>query len=524
MLDFLKKAIFTVLTPGQKRKREHMEGEGTSKPVSQLQLQAELRQQLVFDNPADQPQEPYTFREFPKSAVRSGGTHIRGKPGFSVKDYKVPHSALKMQQPRYDSEKAKHNGGEHHWMVQQVCDVEGFLEGGDGATYQPPLGKSTKGDEYRPTSTTLATLLSNQNTAEEVPIHLRTEKFLDMATYRAITQPDPYIFDRPNLLDIEQIFKASLRLEQTQEEHEKKQREAEQIAAKAQSSLSQHFMFVKQKRDDANEREKLIKEKIERELKNLKKQTVTKDNSKVLRPFLKPGWLDTFKSVTGKSGAPSEVLLTDPVSKIEIRRHDMRTLAFETWLNDEIINVYMSLIVQRAARGNGALPRVHCFNSFFASKLYIEDGYNYGNVRRWTLPVRLRQSGQLVDSILDLDRIIVPINLNNTHWTCAVIDLRGRKFEYYDSMGGRNARCLESLAAWLKDEYMNKRKEDRSDVLEWPREYPAVPAQSNCSDCGMFSLVFAEYASRGAEFTFKQKDIRDFRVQVCNEIVELQLV
>lgn len=54
-------------------------------------------------------------------------------------------------------------------------------------------------------------------------------------------------------------------------------------------------------------------------------------------------------------------------------------------------------------------------------------------VRRWTMPKRLKASGQASDSILDCDRIILPVH-QGLHWVCAVIDLQHRKFVYYDSL------------------------------------------------------------------------------------------
>ena len=54
-------------------------------------------------------------------------------------------------------------------------------------------------------------------------------------------------------------------------------------------------------------------------------------------------------------------------------------------------------------------------------------------VRRWTMPKRLAVSGQASESILDVDRIVVPVH-QGMHWVCAVIDLQQRKFIYYDSL------------------------------------------------------------------------------------------
>lgn len=112
-------------------------------------------------------------------------------------------------------------------------------------------------------------------------------------------------------------------------------------------------------------------------------------------------------------------------------------------------------------------PTCHFFNSFFFNKLYKDSGnYNYNEVRRWTLPKRLKTAGQPFDSILDCDRIIIPANQRNTHWVCAMIDLRQQRFVLYDSMAGEDHACLDNLARYLVDEYKNKRDEDVS-ITAW---------------------------------------------------------
>ena len=119
----------------------------------------------------------------------------------------------------------------------------------------------------------------------------------------------------------------------------------------------------------------------------------------------------------------------------------MEKLGPAEWLNDEIINVCVSLMMQRDGRlrGTPKVPKCHIFNSFFYSKLYNRETrqYNYKDVRRWTLPKRLENAGQKSASVLDVDRIIIPVNQNNVHWVCAMIDLKNEKLVYFDSMAVR---------------------------------------------------------------------------------------
>lgn len=160
----------------------------------------------------------------------------------------------------------------------------------------------------------------------------------------------------------------------------------------------------------------------------------------------------------------SSVIVSHSASGIDIKGRDMAKLAPFTWLNDEIVNIYMSLLQQRdvqwrASKGRPK-PKCHFFNSYFVSKLYSDSGsYNYDGVRRWTTPKRLKASGQASSSILDCDRVIIPVNRHNTHWMCAVIDIRNQELVQYDSLGGEYEELLVNLARYLTDEFLNKRNE-----------------------------------------------------------------
>ncbi|KAL4452571.1 hypothetical protein ABPG75_008233 [Micractinium tetrahymenae] len=225
-------------------------------------------------------------------------------------------------------------------------------------------------------------------------------------------------------------------------------------------------------------------------------------------------------------GPAGEVLVDHARSAIQLTRRDMACMASLQWLNDEVINLYISLLLERDAqrRKQGKGPRCHFFSTFFANKLYKDAGaYNYDLVRRWTLPKRLKASGQASDSILDCDRVILPVH-QGLHWVCAVIDLQQKKFVYYDSLRGEDQRCLQHLAEYLRDEYKNKRGEQRDDVLDWPREFPKrIPRQRNGCDCGVFTLLFASHAGSDSPMRFSQEQMDDWRVHIVHELLTLSV-
>jgi Ulp1 family protease len=73
--------------------------------------------------------------------------------------------------------------------------------------------------------------------------------------------------------------------------------------------------------------------------------------------------------------------------------------------------------------------------------------YDYDAVRRWTTPKQLKAAGQASPDLLSVDLVICPVNDNNVHWVCVVIDIKGRRLVYMDSMGGQVCVCASRLYA-----------------------------------------------------------------------------
>jgi Ulp1 family protease len=65
---------------------------------------------------------------------------------------------------------------------------------------------------------------------------------------------------------------------------------------------------------------------------------------------------------------------------ISIRPADLQTLQGSSWLNDEIINIYGELLMERAELNQENYPKIHVCNTFFYEKLKT----GYDGVSRWT--------------------------------------------------------------------------------------------------------------------------------------------
>ena len=77
------------------------------------------------------------------------------------------------------------------------------------------------------------------------------------------------------------------------------------------------------------------------------------------------------------STAGNEVIIDK--FNLRITRRDMHTLVGTNWLNDEVINFYMNLLIERGKQDN--YPTVYCFNTFFYPKLA---SHGHASLKRWT--------------------------------------------------------------------------------------------------------------------------------------------
>ncbi|EPS32680.1 hypothetical protein PDE_07640 [Penicillium oxalicum 114-2] len=181
------------------------------------------------------------------------------------------------------------------------------------------------------------------------------------------------------------------------------------------------------------------------------------------------------------------------------------------WLNDEIINAYLTVLVRylRDSTGNsvpGEKPKFHAFNTFFFSTLKDK---GYQGVRRWAN--RAKIGGE---ALLEVDTVFIPVH-QASHWTLMVVRPVDRTIEYYDSLGARGTREVEIIKRWLQGELGGKFEEE-----EWSFLSSVSSQQDNMSDCGVFLLINAKAIALGIEPTaFGARDTVNLRVKIVAELM-----
>uniref|UniRef100_A0A3B4C8H0 Ubiquitin-like protease family profile domain-containing protein n=1 Tax=Pygocentrus nattereri TaxID=42514 RepID=A0A3B4C8H0_PYGNA len=204
-------------------------------------------------------------------------------------------------------------------------------------------------------------------------------------------------------------------------------------------------------------------------------------------------------------------LVLSSAFKLRITQRDLATLQEGSWLNDEVINFYLNLVMARSEQEAGGI-KVYCFSTFFFPKLH---GGGHAAVRRWT---------KAVDLFLH-DIILIPLHLG-VHWSLIAVDFRTKSVRSYDSMGQRHGDICNLILMYLKEEYKVKKGKDL-EVLKWTvtsMRATEVPQQKNGSDCGVFVCKYADYIARGHPFTFRQCHMPYFRKAMIWEILKQKML
>ncbi|KAF2739001.1 cysteine proteinase [Polyplosphaeria fusca] len=168
--------------------------------------------------------------------------------------------------------------------------------------------------------------------------------------------------------------------------------------------------------------------------------------------------------------------------------HDLGTIlpamfngADHGWLNDEVVNEYLALLVKhlnteagwKKERG-GPAPPVHAFRSQF----YDSMSENPKKVEKWASRVQLGQK-----QFLDAKLVLVPI-CQNSHWRLLAIKPQERTIEYLNSMKGSSKPYFDATLRYLKQELG-----PLFDQSEWSFVEMRSMKQENGSDCGVFTLL-----------------------------------
>uniref|UniRef100_H3DL84 Ubiquitin-like protease family profile domain-containing protein n=1 Tax=Tetraodon nigroviridis TaxID=99883 RepID=H3DL84_TETNG len=189
-------------------------------------------------------------------------------------------------------------------------------------------------------------------------------------------------------------------------------------------------------------------------------------------------------------------------NKHSLGLEDLGTLEEQNWINDQIINMYGELIMEKTQH------KVHFFNSFFHKQLVAK---GYDGVKRWTKKVDLFSKTLL----------LFPIHLE-IHWSLITVTMETKTISYYDSQGIVFRHTTENIMKYLLSEA--KEKEQASFQKGWKINIiKGIPHQKNDSDCGVFVLEYCRCLSMKQPLHFSQEDMPGIRKRIYKELCDYRL-
>lgn len=224
---------------------------------------------------------------------------------------------------------------------------------------------------------------------------------------------------------------------------------------------------------------------------------------------------------------PSEELVR--IDAIDIRYAEMKRLfpggsGTDVWMNDNIVNSYLHLLLLRNERltaGDIIFHHIHAFYSTFCTKLYMDRNvFDYKAVQRWT---KRRSDRYLGLDEFSLDLLLIPINHTMSHWSLVIVLFKEKKILFYDSMLA--GRCphniiMQHLMRWLRCEHEDKKKTALDDSgWECIVVGHGAPQQRNDDDCGVFVCKYADFILRGAKMNFTAAHMDYFRARMAHELL-----
>lgn len=108
--------------------------------------------------------------------------------------------------------------------------------------------------------------------------------------------------------------------------------------------------------------------------------------------------------------------------------------------------------------------------------------------------------------------MVIPVNVNGSHWAMYCIDHKKKAIVYYDSFAF--AQFNRTIAEYVEEEL----KRAHSDTASYEEEVASCPQQENGVDCGVFMLMNMRNCVASAPLDYSQAVIPSIRKMVALEL------
>ena len=235
------------------------------------------------------------------------------------------------------------------------------------------------------------------------------------------------------------------------------------------------------------------------EEKSKPKETRVKEEQNKVRE----GRKGSGEKVDIQKGPAKEVLARHGIN---LTRRDFKSLTGKNYLNDKIIDQYMKQI-ERRNQEDPNLPKAHACTTFLYTQLKrygVKEGCK--ETENWT-----------PEDFLEYDLIFFPIH-HQHHWSLIVVETEHRTVHYFDSLiGSRHSSAAPRTMKMYMEEQHKKKGEETEYTIKVRKD---APLQYNGVDCGVFVCQYAERVARRSRMDFTQKDMKEARDRMIEELMK----
>ncbi|KAH3716268.1 hypothetical protein DPMN_058987 [Dreissena polymorpha] len=188
-----------------------------------------------------------------------------------------------------------------------------------------------------------------------------------------------------------------------------------------------------------------------------------------------------------------------------VAKDDVETLAADSWLNDKIINAYLSLLAREMT--DSWSPQQDSHAKVFFMPAQTAEHWPSGD---FTVFPFLKVDFNMYDILM------LPQCKGNNHWVLLVANVKSRSVTIYDSLSGNNMALFDLFC-----QFMCQRAQIVKDGLEkWEFEAPPCIKQRDGNSCGVFALMTAECLVRKKHPTMlRQPHVLGFRDYVRRRLL-----
>ncbi|KAF8113306.1 hypothetical protein N665_0051s0001 [Sinapis alba] len=180
------------------------------------------------------------------------------------------------------------------------------------------------------------------------------------------------------------------------------------------------------------------------------------------------------------------------------------------------------------------VERVAFLSCLISNQIFSSNGKFQGNKRgyqvddilldygRGELPYHGR-TGSVWD--VDVDRLYIPVFVNQNHWISMCVNLVNRTVEVFDCGGRKNTRTVEEFASLIprivKAVQPSDKKKDLN-VKQYSISYVPMPSLNKTgNDCGAYALKFIECHVLGLDFALlNDENIQEARHKIAYDLWE----